>query len=269
MRSRAQISSHPIHPILVTFPIGLFIISLVFDAVAVNRNLPSLWAAAWYCILAGNIMGVAAAIPGALDLFSVVPPRSSARSRGYKHAILNALVLVLFISAAAYRGGPSARPDQTSFILSGIGVFCLLVSAWLGGTLVYRNQIGVDHRFANAAKWQTVTVHDWNSPICKEEDLAPGQLLLATIQGARVAVGRCPDGLVAFDDRCTHKGGSLSDGALVGCTVQCPWHGSQFDVHTGIAIAGPAKDSLKTYDAEVRDGQIYVFPKRVQSGKAA
>src|SRR5579871_4318291 len=138
MRSRAQISSHPIHPILVTFPIGLFITSLVFDAVAVNQNLPSLWAAAWYCILAGNIMGVAAAIPGALDLFSVVPPRSSARSRGYKHAILNALVLVLFISAAAYRGGPSARPDQTSFILSGIGVFCLLVSAWLGGTLVYR-----------------------------------------------------------------------------------------------------------------------------------
>ena len=179
MRSRAKISSHPIHPILVTFPIGLFITSLVFDAVAVNRNLPSLWAAAWYCILAGNIMGVAAAIPGAVDLFSVVPPRSSARSRGYKHAVLNALVLVLFISAAAYRGGPSARPDQTSFILSGIGVLCLLVSAWLGGTLVYRNQIGIDRRFANSAKWQSVTVHDWNSPVCKEEDLAPGQLLLS------------------------------------------------------------------------------------------
>jgi uncharacterized membrane protein/nitrite reductase/ring-hydroxylating ferredoxin subunit len=269
MRSRAQISSHPIHPILVTFPIGLFITSLVFDAIAVNRNLPSLWAAAWYCILAGNIMAVAAAIAGTIDLFSVVPPASSARSRGYKHAILNALVLVLFISVAAYRGGPSARPDQTSFILSGIAVFCLLISGWLGGTLVYRNQIGVDHRFANAAKWKTVTVHDWNLPICKEDELAPGQLLLATIQGARVAVGRCPDGLVAFDDRCTHRGGPLSDGALVGCTVQCPWHGSQFDVHTGIAIAGPAKDSVKTYDAEVRGGQIYVFPKRVQSGKAA
>jgi nitrite reductase/ring-hydroxylating ferredoxin subunit len=214
-------------------------------------------------------MAVAAAIAGTLDLLSVVPPNSSARRRGIKHAILNVLALLLFISVAAYRGGPLARPDQTSFILSGIGVFCLLVSGWLGGTLVFGNQIGVDRRFANAAEWRTVTVHDWNSPLCKDDELAPGQMLLATIQGARVAVGRCPDGLVAFDDRCSHQGGSLSDGALVGCTVQCPWHGSQFDVHTGIAIAGPARDSVKTYDAEVRGGQIYVFPKRIQPSKAA
>src|SRR5207253_6685982 len=46
-------------------------------------------------------------------------------------------------------------------------------------------------------------------------------------------VGRCSQGLFAFSDSCTHKGGPLSDGALVGCTVQCPWHGSQFDVSSG------------------------------------
>jgi len=269
MRSRAQIGSHPIHPILVSFPIGLYFASLIFDVIGAAREWPSLWSAAWYCILAGNIMAVAAAIAGAVDLFSVVPPNSSARSRGTKHAILNILVLLLFVSVAAYRGGPTARPDQTSFILSGIGIFCLVISSWLGETLVFRNQIGVDRRFANGAKWRTITLHDWNSPVCNDDELAPGQMLLATIQGARVAVGRCPEGLVAFDDRCTHKGGSLSDGALVGCTVQCPWHGSQFDVHTGIAIAGPATDAIKTYDAEVRDGQIYVFPKRIQAGKAA
>ncbi len=113
---------------------------------------------------------------------------------------------MLFISAAAYRGGPSARPDQTSFILSGIGVLCLLVSAWLGGTLVYRNQIGIDRRFANGAKWRTVTVHDWNSPICKEEDLAPGQLLLATIQGARVAVAAVPMDLLPLTTAARIKG---------------------------------------------------------------
>ncbi len=269
MKSKANISSHPIHPILVTFPIGLFIASLVFDAVGASRELPSLWAAAWYCILAGTIMAVAAAIAGAVDLFSVVPPASSARSRGYKHAFLNVLVLLLFISNAAYRGGPSARPDQTSFILSGIAVFCLLISGWMGGTLVYRNQIGVDRRYANATSWRTVTLHDWNQPVCKDEDIAPGQLMLAVVQGARVAIGRCPNGLVAFDDHCTHKGGPLSDGALVGCTVQCPWHGSQFDVHTGIVVAGPATDAIKTYDIELRGGEIFVFPKRVQSGKAA
>ncbi|HLH06666.1 MAG TPA: DUF2231 domain-containing protein [Terriglobales bacterium] len=269
MRSKAHISSHPIHPMLVAFPIGLFITSLAFDAIGVSQGIPSLWSAGWYCILAGDIMAVLAAIPGAVDLFTTVPPQSSARSRGYRHALLNVLVLFLFIAVAAYRGGPAAAPDQTSFTLSAIGVFCLFISGWLGATLVYRNQIGVDHRFAGASKSRTVTVNDWNLPVCKDEDLAPGQLLLAVIQGARVVVGRCPDGLMAFDDHCTHKGGPLSDGALVGCTVQCPWHGSQFDVHSGTVVAGPAKDSLKTYDVQARDGQIYVFPKRTETEKAA
>lgn len=269
MRSKAQIASHPIHPMLVGFPVALFITSLAFDAIGVVEHLPLLWSAGWYCILAGDIMAVFAAAAGAIDLFSVVPPKSSARSRGYKHALLNVLALLLFISVAAYRGGAAARPDQTSLILSAIGVFCLLISGWLGATLVYRNQIGIDRRFANATKWRMVTLNDWNLPVCAEKDLQPGQMLLAVVQGAQVAVAHCPEGIVAFDNRCSHKGGPLTDGALIGCTVQCPWHGSQFDVRTGATIAGPASANLKTYDVELRDEQIYVFPKKLDTSRAA
>jgi nitrite reductase/ring-hydroxylating ferredoxin subunit/uncharacterized membrane protein len=262
MRSRASINSHPLHPMLIAFPIGLLVTSFIFDLIAVWRDIPALWTAAWYCIIAGLIGATIAAIPGVIDLFSIVPKNSSARSRGYKHGILNGLVMVAFIADAAYRGRPDVRPDGTSLILSACGVVLLGFSGWLGATLVYRNQIAVDHRSANAGEFREVELHDWNQPVCKTSDLQEGQLMLADIQGARVAVGRCPEGIVAFSDRCTHKGGPLSDGALVGCTVQCPWHGSQFDVHTGRVVAGPAEERILTYDVVTRGDEVFVFPKR-------
>jgi nitrite reductase/ring-hydroxylating ferredoxin subunit len=71
--------------------------------------------------------------------------------------------------------------------------------------------------------------------------------------------------MFAFSDHCTHKGGPLSDGALVGCTVQCPWHGSQFDVRTGRVVAGPAASKIDTYKVEIRSGEVYVSPNRTQN----
>lgn len=261
MRSRAAIQSHPIHPMLVAFPIGLFVTSFIFDLIGSYADHPSLSTAAWYCVIAGLCFSVLAAIPGVVDLFSVVPRDSSARTRGYKHAVLNLLAVAVFIAVAVYRHGPSAQADNTSLILSAIGVVLLGISGWLGGTLVYRNQIGVDHRYANSGKLNTVQVARWDDPICSESDLKDGQLMLAEIAGTRVAVGRCSEGLVAFSDRCTHKGGPLSDGALIDCTVQCPWHGSQFNVQTGKVVNGPADERIETYSVEVEKKKVYVRPK--------
>ena len=269
MRSKASIRSHPIHPMLVAFPIGLFITSLIFDLLGTVRDNASLWAAAWYCIVAGLCFSLAAAIPGVIDLFSVVPPNSSGRSRGYKHGLLNLGMLAVFLAVAVRRGGPEARPDGVSLILSAVGVALLITSGWLGATLVYRNQIGVDHRYANAGKWQTAESDRWDTPVCKESDLKEGQMLLAEVSRARVAVGRCPEGLQAFSDRCTHKGGPLSDGALVGCTVQCPWHGSQFNVTNGKVVNGPARKAIETYSADVEGGKVFVRPKRGQQDERA
>ena len=95
---RAQINSHPIHPFLVAFPIGLFITSFIFDVVGVLGEKPPLRTAAWYCIIAG------------------LPPNSSGRSCGYKHALLNLVVIALFI-AVAVRRDPAAMPDGMSLVL--------------------------------------------------------------------------------------------------------------------------------------------------------
>ena len=80
--------------------------------------------------------------------------------------------------------------------------------------------------------------------------LEVNQMKLVHVDEQRIAIGRTEDGVTAFQDRCTHKGGPLSDGALICGVVQCPWHGSQFDVHTGEVKCGPAEEPIKTYDVD-------------------
>jgi len=74
----------------------------------------------------------------------------------------------------------------------------------------------------------------------------------------RLVLARTDEGFAVFDDRCTHKGGSLADGALMCNRVQCPWHGSHFDVNDGSVKAGPADQSIVTFRTEVRDGRVHV-----------
>jgi nitrite reductase/ring-hydroxylating ferredoxin subunit len=142
--------------------------------------------------------------------------------------------------------------------------------AWMGGTLVYRNQIGVDHRYARAGKWReatiTVPAGDFVT-VADAEELKPGQMKLLHLNGRRWVVARTGAGDAAegelsnqsfavFEDRCPHRGGSLADGCLVDGTVQCPWHGSQFDVKTGHVVAGPAKDNIATCEVLIDGGNV-------------
>jgi nitrite reductase/ring-hydroxylating ferredoxin subunit len=74
----------------------------------------------------------------------------------------------------------------------------------------------------------------------------------------RIVLGRTADRFVAFDDRCTHRGGSLADGVMICGTVQCPWHGSQFDVTTGDVRAGPASEPVRAYAVQESGGELRI-----------
>jgi nitrite reductase/ring-hydroxylating ferredoxin subunit len=135
-------------------------------------------------------------------------------------------------------------------ILQGVGTGLLLIGAWLGGTLVSRNQIGVDHRYANAGKWSEARLKSLGASalvVARPDELQVDQMKLLHVDGRRIVLARIESGYAAFDDHCTHRGGSLADGALMCGVVQCPWHGSQFDVHTGDVKCGPAKEPIETY----------------------
>jgi nitrite reductase/ring-hydroxylating ferredoxin subunit len=74
----------------------------------------------------------------------------------------------------------------------------------------------------------------------------------------RIVIARTEQGYVAFDDRCSHKGASLAGGAMICGTVQCPWHGSQFDVKTGMVKAGPGNEKIQTYEIVESLGKVYL-----------
>jgi nitrite reductase/ring-hydroxylating ferredoxin subunit/uncharacterized membrane protein len=250
MKSRASIKSHPLHPMLIVYPFAFLTGAFGFSAAAAASNKRELREVAAHLIPAGVVAGLVAAVPGIIDYLSVVPPQSSGKDRARKHALLNTTGLGLF--TASWLLERNGRRRTASLFLQGLGTAVMSVAGFLGGTLVYRNQIAVDHRYANAGRWQEEKRAHAGSPALTSAaaPLGVNQMKLVHVDDARIVVAHTEDGYAAFQDRCTHKGGPLSDGALMCGTVQCPWHGSQFDVRTGEVKCGPAKEGIATYDIE-------------------
>jgi uncharacterized membrane protein/nitrite reductase/ring-hydroxylating ferredoxin subunit len=258
MRSKAHIKSHPIHPILVAFPIAFFIGTFIFDILGIIYNNDIFFAVSFYMQISGIIGAVLAAIPGVIDYFKTVPPNSSGKKRATKHALLNVTNLILFLVAWLLKGD-DINP-YIILILEIIGIILLAIAGWLGGTLVYRNQIGVDPRYANAGKWKEEEKDEAKGQIevASANELKTDQMKLIHVNDKRIVIARTEEGYVAFDDHCTHKGGSLAGGSMICGTVQCPWHGSQFDVNTGAVKAGPARSKINTYNITEENGKVYL-----------
>ncbi len=265
MRSAASIRGHPIHPALIPFPVAFLIGAFVANLAGVATATPALWTTGWYLSLAGIITALAAAVPGLIDYFFTVPPKSSAKTRATLHMLAMLSAVALFALALIIRGGIQQPPQTLQLLLEGTALVFLSSGAWMGGTLAFRNQIGVDHRYANAGKWSELRVQDEKgSPVmvAREGELRVNQMKLVRVGNKRVVLARTEDGYAAFDDRCTHRGGSLADGTLACGTVQCPWHGSQFDAHTGKATAGPATRRIAIYGVTVHEGNIWLDPEK-------
>jgi nitrite reductase/ring-hydroxylating ferredoxin subunit len=191
--------------------------------------------------------------------------------------LVNVASLGAFAAAWAFRNLESWHPGVGTLVLELAGALGVTVGGWLGGTLVYRNQIGVDHRYAHAGKWNEAdarTVDGGTAVVGRADELKVNQMKLVHLDGRRIVVARTEEGYVAFDDHCTHRGGSLADGALACGTVQCPWHGSQFDVRSGTVKAGPAEQPISTYTVVESGGELrlsltHVVPGGQPRGAAA
>jgi uncharacterized membrane protein len=148
MRTPAQIAGHPIHPMLVTIPIGLWIFSLVCDFIARGVAAPETWQAASMYAMVGGILGaLAAAVFGLADLLSLpAGPKSTA----VKHMSLNLVIVVLYIINAWTRHSGAASAGM-SLGLSIISILLLLVSGWLGGKMVFEEGVAVHAEGAGAA----------------------------------------------------------------------------------------------------------------------
>ncbi len=94
--------------------------------------------------------------------------------------------------------------------------------------------------------------------VATRSELPVGGKKLAEADGRAIAVFHCDDGYYAIDDVCTHDGGPLADGHMIGCEIRCPRHGARFDIRTGRALSMPAIEPVATHVVEVRGDDIYV-----------
>jgi uncharacterized membrane protein len=135
METTASIRKHPIHPILVGIPIGLWVFSLICDLVHYFGWGGSEWqSVALYTMAGGIVTALLAAIPGIIDLTSITAPKL--KRIGLIHMAINLCVVLLYVINFALRRGTAAQ-TLLPLILSLVGVGLLGVSGWLGGELVH------------------------------------------------------------------------------------------------------------------------------------
>lgn len=141
MLTPATIAKHPIHPMLITFPVGLWFFSLVCDIVFLAGSHASVWATvAFYSMVGGFIGALAAAVPGLIDLLSLKSPKI--RRIGLYHMGLNLTAVALYAINIYLRISQPAMVT-VAFALSLAGILLITVSGWLGAEIVHVHGVGV------------------------------------------------------------------------------------------------------------------------------
>lgn len=140
METRAGIAGHPIHPMLVTVPIGLWVFSFIADVIYVAGG-NAIWSSLAYYTMAGGLVGaLIAAVPGAIELFAITSGHT--RRIGMWHMSINVLVVTLYGINIGLRTN-LAEPALGHILFSGLTIVMLGLSGWLGGEMVYRHGVGV------------------------------------------------------------------------------------------------------------------------------
>ena len=149
MASPASFNGHPIHPMIIPFPIALWVFSLVADMIYLWRGNP-IWRdwIAFYALLAGIIGAAVAAVPGLIDWLSITD-KAVVKIANW-HARLNVIALLVFAANFYLRttGGSSLVSDnyKIPLALSVLGVILITISGWLGGEMVFKHSVAVDRR---------------------------------------------------------------------------------------------------------------------------
>ena len=137
MKARVRIFGHPLHQILIVFPLGLLATSFLFDLAWAVTARTELAITAWWMSLAGVIGGAIASIFGVID-FVAIPRGTRARRIGALHGWGNVIVAALFAASLVLRREEPGHPEALAIALSGLGVLLIVLTGWLGGELADR-----------------------------------------------------------------------------------------------------------------------------------
>jgi nitrite reductase/ring-hydroxylating ferredoxin subunit/uncharacterized membrane protein len=231
---------HPAHPVAVMIPIGSWTSATIIDFAAGGRG----------SVVARRLvgLGVLTALPAAVSGLADWSDTTGAEQRvGVTHAALNSAAIVLY--GASWWARRRSGPNGTLLALAGMAV--ATGAGYLGGHMIYAQGVGVDTNAFHSGP------QDWETVVALR-DLQDGEgtgvdagrtRLLVVLQGGRIRV---------LENRCSHRGGPLSEGTIDGDCVTCPWHASRFHLDTGEVVAGPATVGQAVYQCKVTDAKIQV-----------
>ncbi|MGW0122384.1 Rieske 2Fe-2S domain-containing protein [Streptomyces sp. NPDC003327] len=235
---------HPVHPLMVQFPIGAWLSAAVLDLVPGRQRRRT----AGLLVAAGLAGAGPAAVAGWVDWAELRRPQQRV---GLVHAAANITGVALYAASLSARcRGRHWRGRLWGF--AGLGV--IAAGGAIGGHLAYRQAAGPNH-----AEQVTVLVPPGWHPVASLADLEPGRPYRAHVGEVPVVLVRTDARTVrALAERCSHQAGPLSEGEVVDGCLRCPWHGSTFRLDDGWNVTGPATAPQPVFDTRVVDGRVDV-----------
>lgn len=229
---------HPLHPAITDVPIGAYVVAIVLDFSGQRT-------AATAAIGVGIVFMLLAALAGFADYIDL---EGKSRRFGTVHSSLMVVALVLYLVSFVMRLG--AVPSPAEVWLSVIGFLIVIGSAYVGGELVYNMGTQVDRHAwrGGGTKWTALDVNE----------IPPDKLVKAKAGAQTLVVVRRGNGLEALHDVCAHQGCSLSEGKIVGETIECGCHGSRFRLRDGLVVRGPAVFDQPHFEVREAEGKLEV-----------
>jgi nitrite reductase/ring-hydroxylating ferredoxin subunit/uncharacterized membrane protein len=229
---------HSVHAVLTDLPLGVQSLTVVFDLLNMRE-------AADISMVIGVLGMGAAAVAGLADYSDT---DDDARTAGTVHGTLMTISLVVYLVSLWLRLASPAAPARTvEMVTQLIAYGVMLAGAYVGGELVYT--MG---NMVNRHAWRFGPKSDWVKLDVTE---IPESKPTAAKAGAQqLVVVRVGETVYALHAQCAHAGGPLPSGRIVDGCVECPWHGSRFDLATGRRTRGPTTFDQPRYDVREADG---------------
>lgn len=233
---------HALHPALTDVPVGALLAALVLDVTGARRP-------ADVTIVVGFVGMLAAWLTGLADFTDTdVKP-----ARGYAtmHGLLMTIALVLYAVSLGQRfGQPETADRSVAVTLAIVGFVIIGASAYLGGDLVFTMGNMVDRHAwrSGGTKWTPLDL----------ASIPEGAPTKARAGAQTLVVVRRGDTIYALHDVCAHAGCNLSEGKVMGSAIECPCHGSRYDLATGHVVAGPSTFDQPRYEVRSALGKVEV-----------
>ena len=240
---------HALHPLLQLLPLGTWTSALILDVVGGEDAESS----ADMLIGAGLLATVPTVATGWAEYADTTVSSDSVRRVGILHAAANVTGATLFAGSLLARGRGSRGKGK---LLAFAGMGAVSAGGWLGGHLAYAEGVGVDTTVFEDYP------EDW-TPVVADGEVREGEPRRVEVDGIPLLVVRDGGQVRVLAERCTHRGGPLSEGEISDGCVTCPWHGSVFRLSDGSVERGPAAYPQPALAVRVEAGMVEVRSQRM------